>query len=58
MTGPPLAAREIVLMNWRTTMGKIRKLNQGKWRLHLMQVCLAITLFVAGAMVYLVLTNI
>jgi hypothetical protein len=45
-------------MDWRKTMGKIRKLSQGKWRLHLMQLCLAITLFVAGAMVYLVLANI
>lgn len=39
-------------------MDKIRKLSHGKWRLHLLQLCLAITLSVAGAMVYLVLTNI
>jgi hypothetical protein len=39
-------------------MDKIRKLSRGKWRLHLLQLCLALTLSIAGIMVYLVLTNI
>ncbi len=39
-------------------MDKIIKSKQGKWRLSVLQLCLAITLSIAGAMVYLVLTNI
>jgi hypothetical protein len=45
-------------MNRRKTMDITRKSGRGKWRLNLMQLCLAITLSIAGAMVYMVLTNI
>jgi pilus assembly protein Flp/PilA len=45
-------------MNRRKTMDKIRKSSQGRWRLHLLQLCLAVTLSIAGAMIYLVLTNV
>jgi hypothetical protein len=45
-------------MDWRKTMDKIRKSSRGKWRLNLLQLCLAVTLSIAGAMVYLVLTNV
>jgi hypothetical protein len=39
-------------------MDKIRKSSQGKWRLNLLQLCLVITLSIAGVMVYMVLANI
>jgi hypothetical protein len=54
----PLATRGIILMNRRMTMDQIKKSSRGKWRLNLLQLCLAITLSIAGAMVYLVLTNV
>lgn len=55
---PPLAIRGTLLMNRRMTMDNIKKSSQGKWRLNLLQVCLAITLSIAGFMVYMVLANI
>jgi hypothetical protein len=54
----PLATRGTVQMNRRKTMDKMRKSSQGRWRLHLLQLCLAVTLSIAGAMIYLVLTNV
>jgi hypothetical protein len=39
-------------------MDQIKKSSRGKWRLNLLQLCLVITLSIAGAMVYLVLTNV
>jgi hypothetical protein len=39
-------------------MDQIKKSSPGKWRLNLLQLCLAVTLSIAGAMVYLVLTNV
>jgi hypothetical protein len=39
-------------------MDLITKSRQSRWQLNLLRLCLVITLSIAGAMVYLVLTNV